>query len=84
MAETMAGLARVGRPDNRDHQPVANPLAAFVVIQMRGDGFFQITHFPPDLVGHGRGQVFVGKIDHGLQVRQSLHEAVAPIVIELL
>ena len=77
-----ARLSRVGRTDDDEVDPVAQAFPAPVVAEMAGDLGLELPDRPPRRLIDARGQVFVGKVDGGLDVGQGAEKALAPGFVE--
>ena len=63
------GFAGVGRADDGDVQPLAQPLAA-AVVEMGADLGPELRDAVAHRLGDARRQILVGKIDRGLEMGQ--------------
>ncbi len=78
-----ARFAGVGRPDDRDADAVAQPLPAVAVGEMALDLGGELAGFGEDAVFDFRRQIFVGKIDRGFEMGESMGQPARPIAIEI-
>ena len=74
-------LAGIGRPDDRDGQAVAQPLAA-AVFQVGRDLGLQPGDGNANLVGKPIRQILVGKVDGGLEVGERPQTLGTPVLVE--
>ena len=76
------GFAGIGRADDGDAQPLAQPRAAPVVEMRRSICGFELDDLPGDARADAVGQVLVGKIDRGFEMGQRAQAERAPVLVE--
>ena len=75
-------FADIRRPGDREHQAVAQPLAAAVVVQMGRDLASQRADLRQHRCFHGIREILIGKIDQRLLLRQQPQQPVGPAAID--